>query len=82
MMSSCSSHILVVSGKNIFSVKLAHAKAGTILSEQVRPIDTKNQSFVIETSKKEDWTEFVNWCHRMTKSPENSVMLQVDMPLT
>ncbi|MCP4412855.1 MAG: hypothetical protein GY808_09870 [Gammaproteobacteria bacterium] len=69
-----------VTGNDLFSIKLAHARATTMLLHDVSSIGNNSMSFVVERNleSRQQNSErlFILWCERITSSKKNHVRLQ------
>lgn len=77
-----SSISLSVSGKNSLSIKLAHARATTMVFQHVSAINHRTFSFDIchdfEKSQQDLEQRFIQWCERLTKIKDNHITITVD----
>ena len=72
-----------VTGNDIFSIKLAHARATTMLHHDISPIGHKSLSFVVERNadSHEQYSEqlFILWCERISRNERNHIKLHHTM---
>ena len=69
-----------VTGNDLFSIKLAHARATTMLQHDISPIGQRSLSFVVERNADsyEQYSEqlFILWCERISRNERNHIKLQ------